>query len=123
MEDLEDTQYFYEDALPYIVPLDAGENASNDEGNEYVAEVGDNSNKNSFPPVNVDIPEYKCQNINVNQLKDNLMKIKTAVWYKQIFIKYFLYILKKKLHFMQGGGGLTKKQKSKKIGYIHVLFS
>ena len=33
MEDLEDTQDFDEYALPDVVPLDAGENSSNDEGN------------------------------------------------------------------------------------------
>ena len=40
MEYLEDTQYFDEDTLPNSVPLDAGENSSNDEGNEYVAVGG-----------------------------------------------------------------------------------
>ena len=33
MKYLEDTKYFDEEALTDVVPLDAGENASNDEGN------------------------------------------------------------------------------------------
>ena len=56
MEYLEDTQYFYEYALPDVAPLDAGKISSNDEGNESVAEVGHKSNNDSSPPVNVDIP-------------------------------------------------------------------
>ena len=36
MEYIEDTQYFYKDTLPYVIPLDAGENSPNNEGNEYV---------------------------------------------------------------------------------------
>ena len=55
MEYLEDTQYFYEGALPYDVPLGA-ENSSNENFNEYSAEVGDKSNNHSSPPVHVDIP-------------------------------------------------------------------
>ena len=38
MEDLEDTQYFDEYALPDVAPFDSDEIYSNDEGNEYVAE-------------------------------------------------------------------------------------
>ena len=34
----EDTQYFNEDALPDVFPLDSGENNSNDEGNDPFAE-------------------------------------------------------------------------------------
>ena len=45
MEDIEDTQYSDEYALPDVAPLDAGENYSNGEGNEYVAEVWDKSDK------------------------------------------------------------------------------
>ena len=41
MEDIEDTQMFDEDALPYVVSLNSGENDYNDEGNESVAEGGD----------------------------------------------------------------------------------
>ena len=33
MEDLQDNQYFDEDALPDLPPLDYGENSSNDKGN------------------------------------------------------------------------------------------
>ena len=40
MEDLEDTQDFDEDALSDFLPLDVGKSCSNDEGNEYVVEVG-----------------------------------------------------------------------------------
>ena len=40
MEYLEDTQYFDKDALPDVIPLDSGENSSNEEVNESVAEGG-----------------------------------------------------------------------------------
>ena len=56
MEDFENTQYLYEDALLDVVPLNDGENYSNDEGNESIAEGGYNSNNDSSPPVHVDIP-------------------------------------------------------------------
>ena len=36
------------------------------------------------PPVHVDIQEYKIQKTNVDQIKENLMKRKTSVWYKNI---------------------------------------
>ena len=32
MEDIEDTQYFDEENVPDVAPLDAGENHPNDEG-------------------------------------------------------------------------------------------
>ena len=38
MVDLEDKKYFDENALPDVVTLDAGENYSDDEGNESVLE-------------------------------------------------------------------------------------
>ena len=41
MDYLEDAQMFYEDALPDVPPLDSGNNSSNDEGNESVAEGGE----------------------------------------------------------------------------------
>ena len=41
MEDLEYAQNICEDSLPDVVPLDAGENSSNYESNESVAEGGD----------------------------------------------------------------------------------
>ena len=41
MEYLEDAKYFDEDNLPDVIPIDAGENYSNDEGNESFAEGGD----------------------------------------------------------------------------------
>ena len=44
MEYIEDTQGFYEDSLPDVFPLDSGENSSNEEVNESVAEGGDKSN-------------------------------------------------------------------------------
>ena len=44
-EDLEDTQIFYKDYLPDVVPLDDGENYSSDEGEKSVAEGGDRQNK------------------------------------------------------------------------------
>ena len=56
MKDLEHTQYFDGDALPNAAPLDAGENSSNDEGDEYVVGVGEAYNKNSTPTVRIYIP-------------------------------------------------------------------
>ena len=44
MEDLEDTQYFYEYALPDIFTPDAGKFFYGYEGNEYVVGGGDKSN-------------------------------------------------------------------------------
>ena len=55
MENIEDTQYFYEDNLPDVFLIDVGENTSNDKGNKYVAVEGDKSNKYSYPPVHVEI--------------------------------------------------------------------
>ena len=40
MEYLKDTQYFDEGALTGVIPLNYGENASNDEGNVSVLGVG-----------------------------------------------------------------------------------
>ena len=37
-------------------------------------EVGGHSNKNSPPPVHVEVPEYKSQKMNVNQIKDKIGK-------------------------------------------------
>ena len=58
MGDLEDTQYFDEDALPDVVPLDTGDFFSNDKGNESFTEGGDKLNNNSSPIVHVDNREY-----------------------------------------------------------------
>ena len=44
MGDIEDTQYFYEYALPDVFTPVAGIVFSGYEGNEYVAEGGDKSN-------------------------------------------------------------------------------
>ena len=44
MEDLEDTQYFYEYALPDVFTPDVGNFIYGYEGNEYVAGGGDKSN-------------------------------------------------------------------------------
>ena len=84
MEDLEDTQYFDEDTLPDVVLLDSGEKYYNEEVNWYVAEGGDNKNKNLSPPVHVDIPEYQVQKMNVDQLKENITKRKNLfmTWWR-----------------------------------------
>ena len=84
MEDLGDTQDFDEDAVPDVVPPNAGKNSPDDEGNESIVEVGVKSNNNSSPTVHVDIPEYHVHKMNINQLKEKLRKIKT------------LYVTKKK---------------------------
>ena len=52
---------------------------SDDEGNESVAEVGDKSNDDLSHTVHVEIPEYQYQRMNVNNLKDNLSKIKKVI--------------------------------------------
>ena len=59
MGDLEDTQYFDEDALPDVLPLDAGENYYGDKGNKYVVEGGGKSNNGPSPSVHVNIPKYQ----------------------------------------------------------------
>ena len=41
MEYVWDTKYFDEESLTDAVPLNSGENSSNDEVNEYIAEGGD----------------------------------------------------------------------------------
>ena len=56
MEDLEDTPYFDEDALPGVVPLNYGENSYDDKGNESIVEGGFKPNINSSPSVHADIP-------------------------------------------------------------------
>ena len=48
MKDLEDTQDFYEYALPYASLPDSGKLFSDYEGNESVAEGGDKSNNDSY---------------------------------------------------------------------------
>ena len=77
MEDIEDTQYFDDYALPGVVPPDAGKKIYDYEGNESVAEGGDKSNNDSSHTVHVDIPEYQVQKTNVNCPKDKLRKRKT----------------------------------------------
>ena len=77
MEDLEDTQDIFWGALPDVVPLYSAENYSNGKGNESVMGGGYKSNNYSYPPFHVYIPVYQVQNMNVDQLKENIMKIKT----------------------------------------------
>ena len=89
MEDLGDTQDFDEDAVPDVVPPNAGKNSPDDEGNEYIVEVGVKSNNNSSPTLHVDILEYQVQKMNINQLKEKLGKIKTLYVTKKIFMKNF----------------------------------
>ena len=61
MEDLEDTQYFDEYALPGVFPLDAGKNISDYEGNEYIAKVGDKSDDDSSHLYSmISSPKYEC---------------------------------------------------------------
>ena len=79
MEYLKDTQYFDEGALTGVIPLNSGENYSSDEGNFSVLKVGYNLNNYSSPRMRVDIPYYQFQTMNVNQIKDNMMKIKTSI--------------------------------------------
>ena len=50
------------------------EKLSDYEGNEYVSEVGDNSNNDLSHTVHVDILEYQFQKMNINHLKDNFRK-------------------------------------------------
>ena len=56
MEDVEDTQYFYEYNLPDVFRPDTGKNFSDYEGNESVVEGGDKLKNGSSHTVHVDIP-------------------------------------------------------------------
>ena len=84
MEYLEDTQDFYEYALPDVFFPGSGKHLSDCEGNEYVAEGCYKSNNDWSSTLHVEIPSYQAQKMNVNHLKDKLSKIKTSVWYKNI---------------------------------------
>ena len=55
MEDIEDTQDFYEGALYDVFLLDSGDHSSNNEVDESVAEGGYKSDNNSSPLLHVDI--------------------------------------------------------------------
>ena len=55
IEYLEDTQYFYEYALPDVFSLGDGKTLSDYEGNEYVTEGGDKLNNDSSHIVHADI--------------------------------------------------------------------
>ena len=61
--------------------------------------------------------------MNVNQLKDNLWKRKTSVWYKTIIYGRLLTALKEKYPLSVYGAGLKNNQQNKKGGYTHELFS
>ena len=89
VKDLEYNQHFYVDDIPDVLPLGDGENDADDEGNEYVLKGGDKSNKNSSPPVYIDILEYQVQKVNVNQLKYKLRKILKPLYDIKLFMKDF----------------------------------
>ena len=89
MEDLKYIQDSDKDALPNYVPLGDGENYSNDEGNEYVAEGGYNSNNDSSPPVHVYIPWYQVKTYCLSAQGIYYEKKKTSVLYKNILMKGF----------------------------------
>ena len=57
---------FYEDALPVVFPIDSGENASDNEDNESIAEGVNNPNNDPYPTLYVEVPSYQVQNMNVN---------------------------------------------------------
>ena len=82
IEDLEDTPLFDWYGLPDVSPPGAGKCFSDYEGNEYVAEIGYNPNKYLSHIMHIEITEYQVQNMNVNNLKDKLRKIKTSAWNK-----------------------------------------
>ena len=103
MEDLEYTQSFDEDYITGVLPLDTGKNSSDDEGNESVADGGDKSNNDSSSPVHFDIPSYQFQKINVNHINNERRKIKTLCMVQKMSIRYLYHILKKTIHFIQGG--------------------
>ena len=54
MEDIEDTQYFYEYALSDVYSTDVGKVFSEYEGNESVAEVGDKPHNDLSRTVHVE---------------------------------------------------------------------
>ena len=53
MEYLEYIQYFDEEDIPDVFPLDSGGNSSNNKVTESIAKVGGKSNKDSSHPVHV----------------------------------------------------------------------
>ena len=61
--------------------------------------------------------------MNANQIKDNLRKRKTSVWYKTILYGRLLTALKEKSPLSVYGAGLKNNQQNKKGGYIHKIFS
>ena len=67
------------------------------------------SDNNLSHTVNVDITLYQVQNMNVDQYKDKLGKIKTSVWYKNVLGEILLTTLKEKAMIFVYGTGLTKK--------------
>ena len=64
--------------------------------------------------MRVHITEHQAQNSNVNQLRENITKKKTSLWYKTIIDKRILIYLKERAPLYAGESGLTKKQQKKK---------
>ena len=65
------------------------ENASGDEGNKSSAKRGDKSNKNSSPPMNLDIKRYQVQIMNVNHIKYKLSNILKPCMVQNTLMKNF----------------------------------
>ena len=57
-----------------------------------------------------------------NWFKDNLKKIKTSVWYKNIPNDFVLTDLKDESSIYLDGGIFMNNQPNEKVGYIHELF-
>ena len=93
MEYLEDNQYFDDYARLDVSPPDYVKKYYY-EGNESVVEVGDKSNNYLSHTMYVNIPSYQVQNMNYNQLKDKLGKIKAYVWSKNILYEGLLTVFK-----------------------------
>ena len=72
------------------------------------------SNNDSYHTMHVYIPSYQFQNMNVNNLKDNLRKRKTYVWYKKTLDGKLLTALKEKAQLYVDEAGLTRNKKNKK---------
>ena len=112
MEDIEDTKYFDEYAIPAPPPPpETGKKVSDHKGNEYFAEEVDKSNNYLSHTMHVNIPEHQVQNMNINQLKYNPRKRKTSVCNKQIIDEIISTYLKEKAPLYVDGDGLTKKKK------------
>ena len=63
--------------------------------------------------MHVNFPEYQFQNIDVDQLKENIMKIKNLFMVQKNLYERILTYLKEKAPLCAGVAGIKKKQQNK----------